>query len=65
MSKHNRHSQKHNAHSQSECNLDPTEIARRAYELYLERGGDPGHELDDWVRAECELKERDQQQGQE
>ena len=31
------------------------EIARRAYEIYLERGGTPGHELEDWTRAEREL----------
>jgi Protein of unknown function (DUF2934) len=32
------------------------EIRHRAYELYRERGGDPGHELDDWARAELELR---------
>jgi hypothetical protein len=31
------------------------EIAHRAYELYLERGSEPGYELDDWLRAEREL----------
>lgn len=31
------------------------EIARRAYQIYLERGGTPGHELEDWTRAEREL----------
>lgn len=31
------------------------EIARRAYELYLERGGQDGHDVDDWLRAEAEL----------
>ena len=30
-------------------------IALRAYEIYLERGGEPGHELEDWTRAELEL----------
>lgn len=37
--------------------LAPTQedIARRAYEIYLERGGAPGHELEDWARAEREL----------
>jgi len=36
----------------------PTEedIRRRAYELSRERGGEPGHELEDWVRAEQELR---------
>jgi hypothetical protein len=31
------------------------EIKRRAYEIYLERGAQPGHELEDWLRAEREL----------
>ena len=30
-------------------------IAKRAYELYLQRGSVPGHELDDWLQAEAEL----------
>jgi hypothetical protein len=32
------------------------EIRRRAYEIYLERGGLPGNEVDDWHRAERELE---------
>jgi hypothetical protein len=32
------------------------EIRRRAYEMYLERGEQPGRELDDWLQAERELK---------
>ena len=32
------------------------EIRLRAYEIYLERGGLPGHELDDWLQAERELE---------
>jgi|HubBroStandDraft_6_1064221.scaffolds.fasta_scaffold42406_3 hypothetical protein len=35
-----------------------TEIERRAYELYLERGGGDGHDVDDWVQAERELRAR-------
>jgi hypothetical protein len=31
------------------------EIAFRAYQIYLERGGAPGNELEDWTRAEREL----------
>ena len=34
----------------------PEEIRRRAYEIYLERGGLPGNEIDDWHRAERELE---------
>jgi hypothetical protein len=32
------------------------QIRRRAYEIYLERGEQPGRELDDWLRAKCELE---------
>ena len=30
-------------------------IRVRAYELYLERGREPGHDTEDWLRAEAEL----------
>ena len=33
-----------------------SEIARRAFEIYCGRGYQPGHELDDWLQAECELR---------
>jgi hypothetical protein len=33
------------------------EIARRAHELYLERGGEHGRDVEDWVRAEKELRD--------
>ena len=38
---------------------DPSydDIARRAYELYQERGGTGGQEVDDWLRAETELRD--------
>ena len=31
------------------------EIRRHAYEIYLERGAQPGLELEDWLQAEREL----------
>jgi hypothetical protein len=31
------------------------QIARRAYELYTQRGCKPGKDVEDWVRAEKEL----------
>jgi hypothetical protein len=31
------------------------QIRLRAYEIFLERGGFPGNELDDWLQAEREL----------
>lgn len=34
---------------------DPDRIARRAYELYRERGGADGAALEDWLAAEQEL----------
>ena len=34
------------------------EIARRAYELYLGRGGHHGHDVDDWLQAEHELRQQ-------
>ena len=32
-------------------------IARRAYELFLERGAEAGHDIEHWLRAEAELRE--------
>jgi hypothetical protein len=32
------------------------EISRRAYEIYIERGGLSGRELDDWLQAESEFE---------
>ena len=32
------------------------EIRQRAYEIYLERGEQPGCDLDDWLQAERELE---------
>lgn len=34
------------------------EIALRAFELFLARGGEHGHHEEDWHRAEQELKAR-------
>ncbi len=30
-------------------------VARRAYELFLSRGGEHGHDKEDWYRAEQEV----------
>ena len=30
-------------------------IRRRAYELYVERGEEPGRDIEDWLQAEREL----------
>ena len=34
-----------------------SDIARRAYNLYVARGCEHGHDVEDWFRAERELKE--------
>jgi Protein of unknown function (DUF2934) len=34
------------------------EIRLRAYELYVERGCEPGHEEEDWITAEKEVAAR-------
>ena len=33
------------------------EIRRRAYELYEERGQEDGRDVEDWLRAEKEIKQ--------
>jgi hypothetical protein len=40
------------------CPIDclPDLIRKRAYQFFEERGCQPGHELDDWLRAERETK---------
>ncbi len=39
---------------------DPTlaEIRHRAFEIHIERGGIHGCDLDDWLQAERELREK-------
>ncbi len=39
------------------------EIARRAHELYRQRGGEHGKDVEDWVRAEKELSNEPVAQG--
>jgi hypothetical protein len=36
-------------------NATEYDIARRAYERYLARDGEDGHDVDDWLQAEREL----------
>jgi outer membrane protein TolC len=42
------------AASSSGTNYDRGRVAARAYELYLERGGTGGSDMDDWLSAERE-----------
>jgi DUF2934 family protein len=34
-----------------------SDVASRAYDLYLERGCEHGHDVDDWLQAERELRD--------
>lgn len=36
--------------------ISEDEIRRRAFELFEARGGQDGHELEDWLRAESEIR---------
>lgn len=38
------------------ANVTAYDIARRAYELYLARDREDGHDVDDWLQAERELQ---------
>lgn len=40
------------------------EIEKRAYEIYLRRGGADGHDLDDWFAAEQELAQEGTQDSE-
>jgi len=46
------------------ANTDPTIgyvtelIQKRAYEFFEARGREPGHDLEDWLRAQLEIKRR-------
>jgi hypothetical protein len=35
--------------------LDREQVSKRAYELFVARGGEHGHDLEDWLQAEREL----------
>ena len=37
------------------------QIEARAYEIYIERGAENGHEVEHWLAAENELKQRDEE----
>ena len=47
-----RHSREEVLNQFSQCN---DRIARRAFEIFEQRGGSPGHDVEDWLRAESEL----------
>jgi hypothetical protein len=37
-------------------------IQRRAYELYIKRGKQPGYEMEDWLQAEAQVREWEETQ---
>ncbi len=47
-----RHSREEVLNQFSQCN---DRIARRAFEIFEQRSGSPGHDVEDWLRAESEL----------
>ncbi len=50
----------------AESHIDLEErIRRRAHEIYLARDGQPGSELEDWLRAEREVLGESQQPAQD
>ena len=52
---------------QAEPHYEPTveQIQARAYEIYIQRGRTDGFDLNDWLRAEKELKTRIQNRSRE
>jgi hypothetical protein len=36
-------------------------VRHRAYELYLQRGNQPSSEIDDWLRAEDEIRRAEEE----
>jgi hypothetical protein len=47
--------EKTKADYQQMVKVSPDEIAQRAYELFMARGGAHGNDVDDWLVAESEL----------
>lgn len=52
------HVTKDTARTKTTRGIQPTldEIQQRAHEIFRARGGTPGKELEDWLRAEQQLK---------
>jgi ribosomal protein L7/L12 len=40
----------------SAAQITKEQIARRAYEIYLARGGQDGHDVEDWFAAKADLE---------
>jgi hypothetical protein len=52
-----------NSHDETAAMIDRDRLAQRAYELYLERGGEDGQDIEDWLVAERELRGRGPSSG--
>ena len=52
-----------NLPAQASAPISDARIALRAYELYERRGRSDGEDLDDWLKAECELREANAQRS--
>ena len=44
--------------AESKASVSEDRIRQRAYELYMQRGAQHGKHVDDWFRAEAELRGR-------
>ena len=54
-----RRNQARAARPQATSSIDPQEVSRMAYELYEQRGREDGHDLEDWLKAERIVRQRD------
>jgi hypothetical protein len=50
----------HQSHSDQTTAEQP--VQQRAYELYMKRGQEPGHELEDWLQAERDVRQSQEHQ---
>jgi hypothetical protein len=57
---HVKHENKEHQPSKGEDHPSKREVARRAYELCQVRGGEPGHEIEDWRHAEQKVNKHGQ-----
>jgi len=39
------------------AHVTDADVARRAYDLYLARGRESGHDVEDWLQAERDLRD--------
>lgn len=47
----------------SSVKVDREAVIKLAHELYLRRGGEPGHDVEDWLTAERILIEQQKRSG--